>query len=70
MSQARAGGIEAPDALAALFGDQALISVFAALDHDGEETRIVGGALRNALLGRTVHEVDLATTLVPKTIIE
>lgn len=35
------------------------------LDRDGEETRIVGGAVRNALLGRPVHEVDLATTAHP-----
>jgi poly(A) polymerase len=68
MSQARAGGIEAPEALAALFDDQALLGVLAALDQEGEETRIVGGALRNALLGRPVPEIDLATTLVPKAI--
>lgn len=36
------------------------------LDRDGEETRIVGGAVRNALLGRPVHEVDLATTAHPE----
>jgi poly(A) polymerase len=36
-----------------------------ALDGDGEETRIVGGAVRNALLGHPVHEVDLTTTAVP-----
>ncbi|MGH6821955.1 MAG: CCA tRNA nucleotidyltransferase [Methylocella sp.] len=68
MSQAEAQGIKAPDALAALFDDQALLGVFAALAEEGEETRIVGGALRNALLGRPVHEIDLATTLVPKAI--
>ncbi|MGI8570054.1 MAG: CCA tRNA nucleotidyltransferase [Methylocella sp.] len=70
MSQAGAGSrdIEAPEALAALFGDQALIRVFAALDQEGEETRIVGGALRNALLGRPTHEIDLATTLLPEAV--
>src|SRR2546430_5809551 len=57
MRKAGAQGIEAPEALAALFGDQGLRSVLAALDHEGEETRIVGGALRNALLGRPVHEI-------------
>nr|WP_230531667.1 CCA tRNA nucleotidyltransferase [Microvirga roseola] len=31
----------------------------------GEETRIVGGAVRNALLGRSVTEVDCATTALP-----
>jgi tRNA nucleotidyltransferase/poly(A) polymerase len=37
-----------------------------ALAVPGEETRLVGGALRNALLGRAVNEVDLATTLLPE----
>ena len=68
MREAEARGIEAPAALAALFGDQALLGVLAALAQEGEETRIVGGALRNALLGRPVHEIDLATTLVPETV--
>jgi poly(A) polymerase len=31
----------------------------------GEETRIVGGAVRNALLGRPVTEVDCTTTALP-----
>jgi poly(A) polymerase len=35
------------------------------LNAGGEETRIVGGAVRNALLGRSVAEVDIATTAVP-----
>ncbi len=68
MSQAQAQGIAAPEALAALFGGQALPSVLVALDQEGEETRIVGGALRNRLLGRPVHEIDLATTLVPEAV--
>ncbi len=68
MSQVEVQGIKAPHALAALFGDKDLLGVLAALDQEGEETRIVGGALRNALLGRPVHEIDLATTLGPKAI--
>jgi poly(A) polymerase len=39
--------------------------LLAALDRDDEEARIVGGAVRNALLGATVHEIDVATTAVP-----
>ncbi|HUZ91899.1 MAG TPA: CCA tRNA nucleotidyltransferase, partial [Methylocella sp.] len=58
----------APDALSALFDGQALRGVFAALSQPGEETRIVGGALRDALFGRTVHEIDLATTLLPEAV--
>ena len=68
MSQAGTTGIVAPEALAALFDDKTLLGVFAALAQEGEETRIVGGALRNALLGRTVHEIDLATTLLPEVV--
>lgn len=34
-----------------------------------EETRIVGGAVRNALLGRPVTEVDCATTMLPEAIV-
>jgi poly(A) polymerase len=36
----------------------------------GEETRIVGGAVRNALLGRPVTEVDCTTTMLPEAIIQ
>jgi poly(A) polymerase len=39
--------------------------LLAALDRDGEEARIVGGAVRNALLRLDVHEIDVATTAVP-----
>jgi len=36
------------------------------LDRDGEEARVVGGAVRNALLGVPIAEVDVATTAVPE----
>jgi poly(A) polymerase len=39
------------------------------LDCDGEEARLVGGAVRNALMGRSVAEVDIATTAVPDEVI-
>jgi tRNA nucleotidyltransferase/poly(A) polymerase len=35
------------------------------LNADGEEARVVGGAVRNALMGRSVAEIDIATTAVP-----
>ena len=35
------------------------------LDRDGEEARVVGGAVRNALLGLAVEEIDVATTALP-----
>jgi poly(A) polymerase len=40
--------------------------VFAALDAEGISTRVVGGAVRDALLGRAVKEIDLATTAQPE----
>jgi poly(A) polymerase len=39
------------------------------LDRDGEEARVVGGAVRNALLGVAIHEVDVATTAVPEEVV-
>ncbi|HEX2553024.1 MAG TPA: CCA tRNA nucleotidyltransferase [Microvirga sp.] len=52
-------------ALLALLDRPRIRRLLAALDRDGEETRIVGGAVRNALLGRPVTEVDFATTALP-----
>ena len=40
--------------------------VFEVLSGDGIETRAVGGAVRDALLGGDVTEVDFATTAVPE----
>ncbi len=40
--------------------------VFAALAGPGVETRVVGGAVRNSLLGLPVTEIDLATTARPE----
>jgi tRNA nucleotidyltransferase/poly(A) polymerase len=40
--------------------------VFAALGGTGVETRAVGGAVRNTLLGLPVTEIDLATTARPE----
>jgi len=61
--------VVAPPAVAALLRDDALARIFAALDRGADETRIVGGAVRDALLGRPVHEIDLATTLPPDSVV-
>jgi tRNA nucleotidyltransferase/poly(A) polymerase len=42
-----------------------VMSVLSALDGEGRSTRIVGGAVRDALLGRTVTDADLATVFSP-----
>jgi len=39
------------------------------LDCDGEEARVVGGAVRNALLGMPIAEIDVATTAVPEEVV-
>jgi poly(A) polymerase len=44
-------------------------AIFACLNQDGFEARAVGGAVRNALLGRPVSEVDFATTAKPEDVI-
>lgn len=43
--------------------------LLAVLDRDGEEARIIGGAVRNALIGEPVHEYDVATTAVPDEVV-
>ena len=44
-------------------------AVFAALAAKGHAARAVGGAVRNALLGRPVVDVDIATTAKPDEVI-
>src|SRR3954454_18972987 len=43
--------------------------VLGLLNGDGEEARVVGGAVRNALLGIPIGEIDIATTAVPEEVI-
>jgi len=43
--------------------------LIAVLDRDGEEARVVGGAVRNALLGLPVAEIDVATTALPEEVV-
>jgi poly(A) polymerase len=44
--------------------------IFAAIAEAGGEARVAGGAVRNALLGEDVTEVDVATTLSPEQVTE
>jgi poly(A) polymerase len=39
------------------------------LNVDDEQARVVGGAVRNALLGLPIHEIDIATTALPDEVI-
>jgi poly(A) polymerase len=43
-----------------------LPALLGVLDGAGEEARVVGGAVRNALLGLSADEIDVATTAVPE----
>jgi poly(A) polymerase len=43
--------------------------VLAMLNADGEEARVVGGAVRNALLGIPSGDIDIATTALPTEVI-
>jgi poly(A) polymerase len=47
----------------------ALPRLLAVLDCDGEEARVVGGAVRNALLDMPVAEIDVATSALPEVVV-
>ncbi len=59
-----------PAEATAFLQQKPLAGVLAALNGDGEETRVVGGAVRNLLLGLPLTEIDLASTAEPKAVIE
>ncbi|MCB1386242.1 MAG: CCA tRNA nucleotidyltransferase [Nitratireductor sp.] len=50
-------------------GEAGLVAVFDAIAAVGGEARVAGGAVRNALLGEKVRDVDLAATLEPPAIV-
>jgi poly(A) polymerase len=51
---------------AAWLKDGEVARLLAVLNRDGEEARVVGGAVRNALLRLPVVEIDVATTALPE----
>ncbi len=55
---------------AALLARPGVRATFAALSVPGEETRLVGGCVRDALLGHSASDIDLATTLRPEAVME
>ncbi len=54
---------------AAWLKDGEVARLLAVLDRDGEEARVVGGAVRNELLRQPVAEIDVATTAVPEEVV-
>ena len=55
---------------ASFWATPGLSAVLAALNAGGEEARVVGGAVRNTLLGLPVTDVDIATTALPEVVVE
>ncbi|CAN7308659.1 CCA tRNA nucleotidyltransferase [Pararhizobium sp. LjRoot235] len=51
------------------FSAPALTRVFNLLNADGGEVRVVGGAVRNSLMGLPVADIDMATTLLPDEVV-
>ncbi|MBX4888381.1 CCA tRNA nucleotidyltransferase [Rhizobium bangladeshense] len=54
----------------AWFREPALGRILALLNDDGGEGRVVGGAVRNSLMGLPVSDIDIATTLTPEIVME
>jgi poly(A) polymerase len=46
-----------------------LADLLAVLDREGEEARVVGGAVRNSLLDAPIGDIDIATTAVPDEVV-
>ncbi len=50
--------------------DPMLQAVFSTIERDGDTARVVGGAIRNTLIGVPVSDIDIATTAEPDKVIE
>lgn len=50
--------------------EPALQAVFDALETDGDTARVVGGAVRNTLLGLPATDIDISTTAEPSAVME
>jgi poly(A) polymerase len=55
----------ARERIAKLLENKGLRNLLAILNQGGEEARIAGGAVRNALIGESISDVDIATTCLP-----
>lgn len=59
---------EAAAKLDALLAEPGAASLLAALEAAGEKARIVGGAVRNALMGIELSDIDITTTALPQAV--
>jgi poly(A) polymerase len=57
------------NAAAAALAEGSAGRLLGVLDRDGEEARIVGGAVRNALLDEPIGDIDIATTALPDVVV-
>jgi poly(A) polymerase len=55
---------------AAWLKSAALARIFTALDASSGKSRVIGGAVRNALMGIPISDIDIATELLPEDVIE
>jgi poly(A) polymerase len=53
------------NSLSDILQNKGLAALLAILNQDGEEARIAGGAVRNALTQESISDVDIATTCLP-----
>jgi hypothetical protein len=60
--------MNAAERIADLLRSPGVGRIFALLGSEGGQARIVGGAVRNALLGRPVRDIDFATALLPEAV--
>ena len=56
-------------ALQVMLAEPRLAGLLALLNAAGEEARIIGGAVRNCLLGEEIADIDIATTALPDEVI-
>lgn len=54
---------------ASFLDDPAFRRVIAAIEQDGDRARVVGGAVRNTLMGVPVDDIDIATTAPPDLVV-
>ena len=57
-------------AMTGKLSEQGLHRLLTLLARDGEQALIVGGAVRNSLLGLPIDDIDIATSLEPKDVID
>ena len=61
--------LDAPRLDAPWLAEPPLADLLEVLDRDGEEARVVGGTVRNALFDQPHGDIDIATTALPKEVI-